>query len=172
MIEVAEATDTLNILIVEDDLHWRYEHRDMFENWGFNIIKNEGSPGVKNRMDALRMLIEPEPNEKIDVVVLDLIMTPLQFDDLTPEQKKAEDGFEITEGEKLLDMLNFGMYETVGRPIFIIYTTSKSHDHIMDKYPDMVYGIINKSIVDQEEIKDIVRTSIRKRGGYGYFNFE
>lgn len=167
---VAEATMTLKLIVVENDPSWKMEHEDRMRRFGFNVL-----PGVSNKMDLLRILMESDPNDKPDVVLLDLIMDAEKFSDVTAEQweEEIEEGFHhMAEGERLLEMLNYGYYELAGSPIFIIVTTSKSHNYLMDKYPDIVFGILSKSIVDEDEIKRIIMASIRKKDGYGYFNIE
>lgn len=174
---VLEAVDTLNLLVVEDSKQWRYNHAEMFGELGFNVLRFGGIPGVSGRDGALRALLNPETNEKVDIVFLDLVMDNMVFDDVPDwllDVEKENGDNEIPEGVKLLEMFKGDAYETIGRPIFIIYSTflNKFQKEIQEKFPDMVYGYLSKGVTDIEVIKDIVRKAIRKSPKYSYFEFE
>lgn len=169
MYNVAEEIDQRKLLIVEDNPTWADSHKDTFSNLGFDIVRHNGKFAAMDRMEAINILF----TQKVDIILLDLIMPEHIFDNSskTLEREEREGYTNTEEGVRLLEMLdqnNRWGYKKAGSPIIILYTTSvkKKHKELWKRFYGMVEGYINKANNDIEHVKETMLRAHQKRRIY------
>ena len=164
-------TKNLNILYVEDDLNFREETCDIFEDYFSNIdIASDGEKGLKKYLEYFK-----KSSKYYDIVITDINMPKMDGIELTKAIYKENINQPIivvsahNESKYLLELINLGIEQFLMKPleldkiIEVFYKTAKkiSYKEYDNKDKDIV-NITNEYVWDKKALQLFYKSSIVK----------